>query len=275
MQTWFRSAALSAALAVFLSVPLEAQNGRVTRRESRGEVRNRVTSATVVAAVGNIPRVTERLDALGPLSRDEIRVIDVRPYIAPARRSSYRAALDRNAARIERLRVELIRRDQVVRALADHKPSFSVDDVIAAAVLEVVETGRNENVLVLYVDPRGVVTKTSAVPAFKPTNGGLFAAIHTTPEMVARVSVLDVLRSDRVRLYDVDAILGPGDAEAFRAAVRSNETSLRSLRAELGRRSSVMEALAKHNPRLMLGEIFAADIVGSGDLLILYFKRKA
>jgi hypothetical protein len=275
MQTWSRSVALSAALAVFLSAPLEAQNGSLTRRESRGEVRNRVTAATVVAAVGNAPRVTERLDALGPLARDDIRVIDVRPYIAPARRSSYRAALDRNAARIERLRAELVTRNEVVRALADHRPAFSVDDVIAAAVLEVVETGRNENVLVLYVDPRGVVIKASTAPAFKPTNGGLFAAIQTTPEMVARVSVLDVVRSDRVRLYDVDAILAQGDAEAFRSAVRSNETSLRSLRAELGRRSAVMEALAKHNPKLMLGEIFAADIAGSGDLLILYFKRKA
>jgi hypothetical protein len=273
MQTWFRSAALSAALAVFLTVPLDAQNGGITRRESRGEVRNRVTAATVVAAIENTARVTERIDNLGELPRDHIRVLDVRPYLAPARASAYRAALDRNATRIGRMRAELTYHDEVVRALAERK--FSVDDVIAASVLEVVETAENDNVLVLYVDPRGVVARTPTVPGFTPTNGALFAAIHTTPEMVARVSVLEVLRSDRVRLYDVDAILGRGDADAFRAAIRSNETSLRSLRAELGRRNAVMEALARHDPKLMLGEIFAADIVGSGDVLILYFKRKA
>lgn len=273
MHTLFRSAALSAALAVFSTLPLEAQNGSITRRESRGEVHNRVTAATVVTAVDNTARVTERLDDLGELPREFIRVLDVRPYIAPARRSAYRAALDRNVTRIVRMRAALTYVDEVARALAERK--FSVDDVVAAAVLEVVETGRNENVLVLYVDPRGVVAKTPTVPGFKPTNGALFSAIHTTPEMVARVSVLDVLRSERVQLFDIDGILTQGDADAFRAAIRSNETSLRSLRAELGRRNAVMEALATHDPRLLLGEIFAADIVGSGDVLVLYFKRKA
>ena len=56
----------------------------ITRRESRGEVRNRVTVNTVTAAMDNTSRVISRLNTLGNLADDRVRVIDVRPYIAPA-----------------------------------------------------------------------------------------------------------------------------------------------------------------------------------------------
>lgn len=264
-------------LALLASSRLDAQ--QVTRRESRGEVRNRVTVNTVVAAMDNTSRVITRLNAMGNLTDERIRVIDARPYIAPARRTTYVSALDRNGTKVEHLRAELVAIDPVVRVLARQRPTLTVDDVVAAGILDVIETGTSANVLVLYVDNRNRLRRDESADArtlatFRPTWASLLAALHATPEMVARVRALQTLRLDRVRFYEIDAILTPADLEDFHTAVRSNETAIRSLRAELSKRPVVMQAMARNDPKLAVGAIFAADIIGSGDVLVLYYRRK-
>ncbi|MGH7711351.1 MAG: hypothetical protein ACREOG_08700, partial [Gemmatimonadaceae bacterium] len=127
---------------------------RITRKESHGEVENRVTTATLIAAIDNSPRVTARLQNMASLTVDRIRVIDVRPFIAPARRATYVAALEKNSDRIEGLRSELVTMDAVIRKLAEQRPRLGVDHVVAAGILDVIETGKSSNVLVLYVDNR-------------------------------------------------------------------------------------------------------------------------
>lgn len=248
----------------------------ITRRESRGEVRNRVTVNTVTAAMNNTSRVISRLNTLGNLTDDHVRVIDVRPYIAPARRSTYLSALDRNGAMIEQLRAELVTMDPVVRVLAKRRPALTVDDIVGAGILDVIETGKSAGVLVLYVDNRNRLRRAESadgrnLATFRPTPAALIAALHATPEMVARVSALQNLRLDRMHFFDIDAILTPAQLDDFRGAVRNNETAIRSLRAELSKHPVVMDALARSS--LSLGSIFAADIIGSGDVLVLYYRR--
>jgi hypothetical protein len=214
-------------LALLISADLQGQ--RITRRESHGEVRNTVHVATVVAALDNSARITARLKRASPVTSDRIRIVDVRQSIAARRSAFYVAALQRNAARIQALRAELVTQDPVVRAPAD---------------------------------------------TFRPTPAGLLSALQVAPEMVARVSALESLRLDRVRFYDIDAILKGADTELFRRAARLNESSIRSLRAELSKRPLVMHAMAQHDGTLVLGDIYAADILGEGDVLVLYFKRQ-
>ena len=276
MRRTLYTAASLLSLAFVVSSRLDAQN--ITRRESRGEVHNRVTVNTVVAVMDNTSRVIARLNTMGHLTDNRVRVIDVRPYIAPARRSAYLGALDRNGAKIERLRAELVTREAAVRVLANRRPALTVDDVVGAGILDVIETGKSANVLVLYVDNRNRLGRAESADArtlvtFRPTMASLLAALHSTPQLVARVSALETLRLDRVRFYEIDAILSPADLEDFRAAVRSNETAIRSLRAELSKRSVVMRAMARNDPSLTLGSIFAGDIIGSGDVLVLYYRR--
>jgi len=252
----------------------------ITRRESRGEVRNRVTVNTVTAAMDNTSRVIPRLNTLGNLTDDRVRVIDVRPYIAPARRSIYLRALDRNGATIEHLRAELVTRDPVVRVLAKERPGLTVDDIVGAGILDVIETGKSAGVLVLYVDNRNPLRRAESADArrlatFRPTAASVVAAVQATPEMVARVSALERLRLDRLHFFDIDAILTPAQQQDdFRKAVSNNESAIRALRAELSKRDAVMQALTRFNPPLALGSIFAADILGSDDVLVLYYRRK-
>jgi hypothetical protein len=270
-------AARTVVLALIISSSVDAQ--RITRRESRGEVHNRVTVSTVLTAIDNSPRVTNRLNGLGVLTAERIRVIDVRPYIAAPRRSTYNASLESNAQHIERLRAELVTLDPVVRVLAARRPQLTVDDVVAAGILDVIETGKSSNVLVLYVDSGNRLGKASSqsrtLTTYRPTTPALLNAVYTSPEMVARVSSLESLRLDRVRFFDVDAIVQPADADSYRTAVRQNESSIRALRAELSKRPLIMHALARHDAKLKLGDIFAADILGEEDVLVLYYKRKA
>ena len=167
--------------------------------------------------------------------------------------------------------------DPVVRVLAKSRPALTVDDVVGAGILDVIETGKSAGVLVLYVDNRNRLRRAESADArtlatFRPTPASLIAALHATPEMVARVSALQTLRLDRMHFFDIDAILTPAQLDDFRGAVRNNETAIRSLRAELSKRQTVMDALARFQPRLALGNIFAADIIGSGDVLVLYYK---
>ncbi|MGQ0643287.1 MAG: hypothetical protein ACT4P6_21285 [Gemmatimonadaceae bacterium] len=264
------------ALALFISNGLEAQ--RITRRESRGEVRNQVTVETVVAAINNSARVSARLANLGAFTSERIRIIDVRPFIARARRGSYVATLEKNVERIEALRADLVAQDPVVRALADRRPSLTVDAVVAAGILDVMETGKSFNVLVLYVDNGNALGTASSgnrsVATFRPTSAGVLSALQVSPEMVARVSALASLRLDRVRFYDISAFLQPTDADSYRAALRRNETAIRSLRAELSKRPLVLQAMARHDATLTLGDIFAADILGEEDALVLYYQRR-
>lgn len=262
----------------FVASHIDAQT--ITRRESRGEVRNRVTVNTVVAAMDNTSRVISRLNTLGNLTDDRVRVIDVRPYIAPRGRPAYMNALDRNSTTIVHLRAELVTMDPVVRVLAQSRPALTVDDVVGAGILDVIETGKSAGVLVLYVDNRNGLRRAESADArriatFRPTPRSLMSALHATPEMVARVSSLERLRLDRLHFFDIDAILTPAQQQDdFRAAVRNNESAIRALRAELSQRDAVMQALTRFNPSLTLGSIFAADILGSGDVLVLYYKRK-
>ena len=273
MKKTLYAAASMLSLAVVTS-HIDAQG--VTRRESRGEVRNRVTVNTVTAAMDNTSRVISRLNTLGNLTDDRVRVIDVRPYVAPAGRSSYLAALNRNGDRIEQLRAELVAMDPVVRVLAKRRPALTVDDVVGAGILDVIETGKSAGVLVLYVDnrnrlPRAENTDGRNLATFRPTPASLIASLNATPEMVARVSALQNLRLDRMHFFDIDAILTPAQLDDFRGAVRNNETAIRSLRAELSKRPVVLDALARSG--LSLGSVFAADIIGSGDVLVLYYRR--
>jgi hypothetical protein len=266
-----------AVLALIISSGLDAQ--RITRRESHGEVRNTVNISTVVAAIDNSARVTARLGSLGPLSSDRIRVIDVRPFIARARRATYVSSLASNTERVEALRAELVTLDPVVRALADRRPPLSVDAVVAAGILDVIETGKSVNVLVLYVDNSNRLgvspSGSNTLNSFRPNSAGLMSALHVSPEMVARVSALEALRVDRVRFYDIDAILKPSDSDSYEAAVRRNHTAIRSLRAELSKRPLIMQAMGRHDGKLMLGDIVAADILGEEDVLVLYYKRQS
>ena len=266
------TAAKVTALAFAISSGIDAQ--RITRRESHGEVRNMVTASTVVAAIGNTSRINARVDGLS-LSSDRVRVVDVRPYV---RTQNYSSALSKNAEQIEVLRQQLVTIEPVFRMLAEHRPSLTVDDVVAAGILDVIETGKSVNVLVLYVDNRnriGVRSTTSgALATFRPSSASLLSALRVSPEMVARVSGLESMRLDRVRFYDIEAILKPADSLTYRSAIRQNETSIRSLRSELSKRPQVMQAMARHDEKLLLGDIFAADILGNDDVLVLYYKRR-
>jgi hypothetical protein len=260
-------------LALILTTTLDAQ--RITRRESHGEVRNSVNVSTVVAAIDNAARVTARLNGIGILTNDRIRVIDVRPYIAASRRAAYRSSLENNQDRIEDMRAALVTMDPVVRVLADRK--ITVDAVVAAGILDVMETGKSSNVLVLYVDSSnqiGMSSSTSrSLMSFRPTPSGVMSALYVSPEMVARVSALESVRIDRVRFYDIDAILKPTDKDTYEAAVRRNNTAIRSLRVELSKRPPVMQAMARHDGKLLIGDIYAADLIGDDDVLVLYYKR--
>ena len=267
-----------AALALIISAAANAQ--QVTRRESRGEVRNRVNVSTVVAAMDNTSRTTMRVSGLGNLTVNRVRIVDVRPYIPNAQRSTYLAALDRNSRKIELLRGELVTIDPVVQKLADQKPKLDVDDVVAAGVLDVIETGVSENILVLYVDAKNRLpnarprTDGRTLDSFRPSTSSLITALQSTPEIVARISALEGLRSDRVRFYDVDQILSATEFDTYRNTVRQNETSIRALRSELSKWPVVMQAMARHQPPLVLGNVFAADIIGSGDVLVIYYRAR-
>jgi hypothetical protein len=133
-------------------------------------------------------------------------------------------------------------------------------------------------VLVLYIDNRNRVgmraTTTRTLASFNPTSAGLLSALKTSPEMVARVSAMESLRLDRVRFFDIDQILRPMDSLTYGTAIRQNETSIRSLRSELSKRPLVMQAMLRHEGKLMLGDIYAADILGNDDVLVLYYKRR-
>lgn len=262
-------------LALTLTTSLGAQ--RITRRESHGEVRNSVNVSTIVAAMDNAPRVTSRLHGMGVLTSERIRVIDVRPYIASSRREAYRSSLQNNHDRLEALRAALVTMDPVVRVLADRTPPLTVDAVVAAGILDVIETGTSSNVLVLYVDKSNQLGMSSGanrtLTTFRPTAAGVMSALYVAPEMVARVSALETIRVDRVRFYDIDAIIKPSDAESYDAAVKRNNTAIRSLRAELSKRPLVIQAMARHDSKLLLGDIFAVDILADDAVLVLYYKR--
>lgn len=267
-----------AALALMISTVASAQ--KVTRRESHGEVRNRVNVNTVVAAMDNTSRTTMRVSGLGSLTVNRVRIVDVRPYIPTGQRSAYLAALDRNTRKIELLRGELVTIDPVVQKLADQKPALNVDDVVAAGVLDVIETGDSENILVLYVDAKNRLpnarprTDGRTLDSFRPSTSSLIGAVQSTPETVARISALEGLRSDRVRFYDIDQILSATEFDRYRNAVRQNETSIRALRSELSKWPVVMQTMARHQPALVLGNVFAADVIGSGDVLVLYYRAR-
>ena len=267
-----------AALAIMISASANAQ--KITRRESHGEVRNRVNVNTVVAAMDNTSRTTMRVSGLGNLTVNRVRIVDVRPYIPTAQRSTYLAALDRNSRKIELLRGELVTIDPVVQKLADQRPALDVDDVVAAGVLDVIETGESENILVLYVDGKNRLPNARArtdgrtLDSFRPSTSALIGALQSTPETVARISALEGLRGDRVRFYDIDQILSATEFDTYRNTVRQNETSIRALRSELSKWPVVMQAMARHQPPLVLGNVFAADIIGSGDVLVLYYRAR-
>ncbi|MEW5917157.1 MAG: hypothetical protein AB1762_12160 [Gemmatimonadota bacterium] len=268
------------ALSLVLTVNLGAQ--RITRRESRGDVHNRVTAATVLTAVDDAARVAARVDRLRQITAAQVRIIDVRPAISGGQRAQYVAALTRRAADIEALRTALVAVDTAIHVLNTQRPPHTVDDVVAAGVLDVIETDKSSTVLVLYVDGQNSVGIAAAgergsapFATFRPTVTTLLSAVQMAPEMVARVSAISTLRLDRVKFYDIDAIVKPADVEAYRTAVRQNESAIRLLRAELSKRPLVMHALARHDAKLMLGNIFAADIIGNDDALIIYFKRQA
>ncbi len=267
-----------AALALMISATANAQ--QVTRRESHGEVRNRVNVNTVVAAMDNTSRTTMRVSGLGNLTVNRVRIVDVRPYIPTGQRSTYLAALDRNSRKIELLRGELVTIDPVVQKLADQRPALDVDDVVAAGVLDVIETGESENILVLYVDGKNRLpnsrprTDGRTLDSFRPSTRSLIGALQSTPETVARISALEGLRGDRVRFYDIDQILSAPEFDAYRNTVRQNETSIRALRSELSKWPVVMQSMARHQPPLVLGNVFAADVIGSGDVLVLYYRAR-
>jgi hypothetical protein len=265
-----------ALLLVFVA-NLDAQ--RITRRESRGEVYNRVTLSTVITAINESPRVAPRVASL-KVTPQQVRIVDVRPYIPAGKRATYATALARRAKDITALRTTLVSVDTAVRVLEASRPALNVDDIVAAGIMDVIETGKSMNVLVLYVDRENAVgrqtgTTASGAATFAPTAASLMAALQTTPEMVARVSVINTLRADRVKFYDIDAIVKPADAEPYRNAVIQNENAIRQLRAELSKRPLVMHALSRYDSKLMLGDIFAADILGDDDTLVIYFKRPA
>ena len=267
---------LAASAALTLASSTEAQ--RITRRESHGEVVNRVTVNTVVTAIDNSPRVIPRLDALATIPVERIRIVDVRSAIPASRRTTYADALGRNEKALAALRVELVMIDPVVKVLGARRPALTVDDVVAAGILDVIETGKSANVLVLYVDNRNRIGRTAnsrTQASYRPGSAALLAALHTTPETVALVSALEDLRIDRIRFFEIDAMLGNSDSEAFRTALRTNETSIRALRSELSKWPVVLRAMERHDAKLMLGDIFAADVIGEGGTLVLYYKRKA
>jgi hypothetical protein len=167
-----------------------------------------------------------------------------------------------------------------VQKLADQRPALDVDDVVAAGILDVIETGESENILVLYVDNKNRLptarprTDSRTLDTFRPSSSSLVSAVHATPETVARISALEGLRGDRIRFYDIDQILSPTEFETYRNAVRQNETSIRALRAELSKWPVVMQAMARRQPSLALGNVFAADVIGSGDVLVLYYRAR-
>jgi hypothetical protein len=262
-----------------ISAAANAQQ-KITWRESHGEVRNRVNVNSVVAAMDNTSRTTTRVAGLGSLTVNRVRIVDVRPYIPAGQRRAYLAALDRNSRKIELLRGELVTIDPVVQKLADQKPALDVDDVVAAGILDVIETGESENILVLYVDNKNRLptarprTDGRTLDTFRPSTSSLVSAVHATPETVARISALEGLRGDRIRFFDIDQILSPTEFETYRNAVRQNETSIRALRSELSKWPVVMQAMSRRQPSLALGNIFAADVIGSGDVLVLYYRAR-
>lgn len=279
MRRTIHVAACISALSLLLSAVGTAQQS-ITRRESYGEVRNRVNVNTVVAAMDNTSRVATRVSGLGNLTVNRVRVVDVRSYIPASQRSKYLAALDRNSRKIELLRGELVTIDPVVQKLADQRPALDVDDVVAAGILDVIETGTSENILVLYVDSKNRLptarprSDSRTLDSFRPSTSALLGAVQSTPETVARISALEGLRSDRIRFYDIDQILSKSEFENYRNSVRQNETSIRSLRAELSKWPVIMQAMQRHQPALVLGNIFAADVIGSGDVLVLYYRAR-
>ncbi|HJU73790.1 MAG TPA: hypothetical protein VJ717_08595 [Gemmatimonadaceae bacterium] len=269
---------IAASAALTVASTSDAQ--RITRRESHGEVVNRVTVNTIVTAIDNSSRVVPRLSALTTIPVERIRVVDVRTSIPAARRSTYTAALERNEKSLAELRVELVMIDPVVKVLGARRPALTVDDVVGAGILDVIETGKSANVLVLYVDNRNRINRSTngngaTATSYRPGPATLFAALQSTPETVAFVSALEGLRLDRIRLYDIDKMLGDADAERYRMALRTNETSIRALRAELSKWPVVLRALEQHEAKLLLGDIFAADVVNDGSVLVLYYRRKA
>jgi hypothetical protein len=268
-------------LALLLVFVANVDAQRITHRESRGEVYNRVTISTVVTAINDAPRISPRVAAL-KLSPQQIRIVDVRPYIPAGKRKTYATALVTRAKDITALRTTLVSVDTAIHVLEASRPALNVDDVVAAGIMDVIETGKSMNVLVLYVDRQNTVGRAAGpnggnpvTVAFAPTTSSLMAALQTTPEMVARVSVINTLRADRVKFYDIDAIVKPADAESYRSAVIQNENAIRLLRAELSKRPLVMHALSRYDAKLMLGDIFAADILGNDDTLVIYFRRPA
>lgn len=99
--------------------------------------------------------------------------------------------------------------------------------------------------------------------------------MQVTPEMAARVSALRGLREDRIAFFDISALLGAGDTSSYIAAIRANDTSIRALRAELSKWPVVVAAIQLQDPQMRLGDIFAADLVDEGDVLVLYYRKRA
>jgi hypothetical protein len=109
--------------------------------------------------------------------------------------------------------------------------------------------------------------------AAAPTFAGAIAAIHASPQALAKLAAVTEVKDGAVTFVNVrDLTAGTLEAD-FTAALAKNQATIDSLRAAITARQDLNKAFAAHAAKPSVSDVVALDVLADGTLWI-YFRTK-
>ena len=112
--------------------------------------------------------------------------------------------------------------------------------------------------------------------AIAPSFSSLMSALTTSAAQNAKLTAMTTeLTAANVQLVNVDSLVTSDNADSLKAALKTNEADVATLRKTLGANTALSTILKGNTPELTADDVIATDVAADGKVTVYYWKKSS
>jgi hypothetical protein len=112
--------------------------------------------------------------------------------------------------------------------------------------------------------------------ALAPSFSSLMSALNSAAAQNAKWTAMTTeLTAANVQLVNVDSLVTSTNADSLKAALKTNEADVATLRKTLGANTALTTILKGNTPELTADDVIATDVAADGKVTVYYWKKSS
>ena len=112
--------------------------------------------------------------------------------------------------------------------------------------------------------------------AMAPSFSSLMSALNSAAAQNAKLTAMTTeLTAANVQLVNVDSLVTSSNADSLKAALKTNEADVATLRKTLGANTALAAILKGNTPELTADDVIATDVAADGKVTVYYWKKSS